>query len=325
MDTSPCIEQEQVQIAPPPLTKRHSDGPFRAGRLSLQVPAHTGGPVRLATPPRVLLNGETNESERGLTQSPIGDADLVPNPPSSQQPNNRRPLTFADKDMPGFAFGTLKRALSSDLLRAEIIGRNHRLSGDEARRLADTVLERFNVPTQDGPSPRDDIARLTAASWLGLGDHMNVPLGPATGHNKRLSVTRFRVDPDGYEELAPPHLPPSSDIRDIFDLSWTVSMGGCNGNFSLTGLRLSNVQQKVGEDTHDALLTQFSEAAKMLGVDQPRIDKAMRATALGARAGGEEIDWKSRCMALEFSSRVAKGELDRVKERMIERVLDAVM
>ena len=37
---------------PPVLPKR--------SKLQLQVPEHSGGPVRLATPPRVLINGESN-------------------------------------------------------------------------------------------------------------------------------------------------------------------------------------------------------------------------------------------------------------------------
>lgn len=32
----------------------------RPSKLQLQVPEHAGGPVRLATPPRVLINGETD-------------------------------------------------------------------------------------------------------------------------------------------------------------------------------------------------------------------------------------------------------------------------
>lgn len=328
MEAYPATEDQTEPVnAPPPLTKRHSDGPPKKGRLSLQVPAHTGGPVRLATPPRVLVNGETDDTERPLTLSPMGDdVAPAPNPPApAPQLNNRRPLTFADKEMPGFAFGILQRALASDLLRADLIGRSHRLTSDEARRLADAILERFNVPVTDGTAARDDIARLTAASWLGLGEHMNVPLGPATGQNKRISVTRFRVDAEGYEEIVPAHLPPSEDIRDVFDVSWVVSMGGCNGNFSLTGLRLSTGPQKVGEDTHDALLSQFAELAQVMGVDATRVDRAMKTTEQGARSAAENVDWKSRYMAMEFSARVAKGELDRVKERMLERILDAVM
>lgn len=32
----------------------------KPSKLQLQVPEHSGGPVRLATPPRVLINGESN-------------------------------------------------------------------------------------------------------------------------------------------------------------------------------------------------------------------------------------------------------------------------
>ena len=236
--------------------------------------------------------------------------------------------------MPGFAHAILKRALASDLLRAEISGRAHRLTGDEAKRLADSVLERFGVPIQDGTQPRDDIARLTAASWLGLGEQLNVPLGPAAGHGKKLSVTRFRLDDEGYEELVPAHLPPApGQIRDVFDLSWTVSLGGCSGAFTLSGLGLSSQSQKSGgEDLHDRLLGQFAEAAKGMGADAARAERAREATArsareggLGGEGGGEEVDWKGKYLAMEFSARVAKGEMDRVRERMLEKVLDAVM
>ena len=34
--------------------------PKKPSKLQLQVPEHAGGPVRLATPPRVLINGESN-------------------------------------------------------------------------------------------------------------------------------------------------------------------------------------------------------------------------------------------------------------------------
>lgn len=43
----------QSATADPTLARRPS-------KLQLQVPEHAGGPVRLATPPRVLINGETD-------------------------------------------------------------------------------------------------------------------------------------------------------------------------------------------------------------------------------------------------------------------------
>ena len=38
----------------------NASAPKKPSKLQLQVPEHAGGPVRLATPPRVLINGESN-------------------------------------------------------------------------------------------------------------------------------------------------------------------------------------------------------------------------------------------------------------------------
>ncbi|MCJ1469972.1 hypothetical protein MMC07_008617 [Pseudocyphellaria aurata] len=38
----------------------------KPSKLQLQVPEHSGGPVRLATPPRVLINGESDRNHPGL-------------------------------------------------------------------------------------------------------------------------------------------------------------------------------------------------------------------------------------------------------------------
>lgn len=42
--------------------------PKKPSKLQLQVPEHSGGPVRLATPPRVLINGESNGRQGGHGQ-----------------------------------------------------------------------------------------------------------------------------------------------------------------------------------------------------------------------------------------------------------------
>ena len=112
IDAHPSREEQQMSQAPPPVIERQSEGPGRPGRLSLQVPHHAGGPVRLATPPRVLVNGENNDSEKSMGPTPVNET--APQLPSTQL-TTQRPLTFADRDIPGFAFDVLKRVLTSDL------------------------------------------------------------------------------------------------------------------------------------------------------------------------------------------------------------------
>ena len=168
-DPVPSIEHRPPPQMLPPVVTRQSESTGRPSRLSLQVPQHTGGPVRLATPPRVLVNGETNDSEsRSETRTPISDSQIAASRSSTQHGRRMQPT---DCETSGFAFETLKRALTTDLLRADLVGRRQRLNGDEAKRLADSVLDRLGVSRQAAgrSEPCDDIARMTAASWLGLG------------------------------------------------------------------------------------------------------------------------------------------------------------
>lgn len=50
-------------------------GARKPSKLQLQVPQHQGGPVRLATPPRVLVNGESqlNAAAAYNERRPSGD------------------------------------------------------------------------------------------------------------------------------------------------------------------------------------------------------------------------------------------------------------
>lgn len=207
---------------PPPATRSMmpAQAMERPARLSLTVPQHCGGPVRLATPPRVALHSDANASETGSVSQ-------TPEPlmlPSNNRHNASSTVSMPSESVP-FSFGTLKRTLASDLLRADVIGRPNRLSGDEAKRLADSILERLKVPDIEIEGLQPCVARLTAASWLGLGDQLNIPSGPAAGTTKKIRVTRFRHDSEGYEEVVPAEEETSGQVRQLFDLRWQATQG----------------------------------------------------------------------------------------------------
>ncbi|KXT07076.1 hypothetical protein AC578_2403 [Pseudocercospora eumusae] len=332
-ERQPSVEQASPQMPQPGF---QSSGEGRPARLSLQVPQHTGGPViRLATPPALQVNGEARELE---TRSDSDDPTRGFGPSLQHPQPGRQPLTQAGsstkKPDSGFSFEALKRALTSDLLRADLSGRQHRMSGDEAKRLADSMLERLNVPRTESGNPQEDIARLTAASWLGVGDQAKIPLlGPATGHGKKIKVTRFRTDADGYEEITYDQNP--DGVREVFDILWHVSMGGCLGAFEMKGLTLAPpnsafLPSETTETTHDLMLRKSIEA--MYKLDQDGwVEDSMREIARHSAAstrpvvGEEHIDWRSKCKAMEFAANVAKGEVDRLKKRMLDRIIDAVL
>ncbi|CAK1362106.1 unnamed protein product [Cercospora beticola] len=303
----------------------------RPGRLSLQVPPHTGAPVRLATPPALQVNGEAKELETRSDSDDPHRAFLAQASADMQLATERSARTplIADRPVPGFSFEALKRVLTSDLLRAEIHGRRQRFSGDEAKRLADSMLDRINVPRTEA-NPRDDIARLSAATWLGVGDQANVPLNTAAGHGNRVTVTRFRTDHEGYEEIVTDE-GAMEGIREVFDLQWHASMGGCVGAFEMKGLSLAGRAAAMDgptETVHDMMMRKSIEAIHKLDkngwVDESMADIA-RSAARARQVGEENIDWKARCKALEFAANVAKGEVERTKKRMFEKIMDAVL
>lgn len=323
--TLPPEQRPVPQQMLPPLVRSQSDGLGRPGKLSLQVPQHVGGPVRLATPPppRVLVNGESDDSDnRSKTQTPTAEASRHPQIAPKRRVANY--MHSVGRNIPGFAFEVLKRVLTSDLLRADVIGRQQRLSSDEAKRLSDAILQRLGVPREDTEESRDDIARLTAASWLGLGEQLNVPLGPATSPGKRITVTRFRTDAEGYEEIISGYDDADGNIREIFDLSWTVSIAGCNGDFELKGLTLGPSQPVY--DQHDLVLEAVMNALKPVGnVGKDSIRSALQDVGQTRVDEDENVDWKAKCMAMEFGARVAMGEMTRMKNRLTERILDILL
>ncbi|CAK4032667.1 ARS-binding 2 [Lecanosticta acicola] len=307
-----------------PTFQPQSEG--RPGRLSLQVPPHTGAPVRLATPPTLLVNGETNE-----TGSKSDSDDASRNVVAVTAPPHGRTVmsTAGGNAIPGFSFEALKRVVTSDLLRADIIGRKQRLTGDEAKRLADAVLERLGVSRSDSDNPRDSLARLTAASWLGLGDQFNVPLGPSAGHGKRINVTRFRTDAEGYEEITFDE--DADDVREVFDIFWQASQGGCTGSFEMKGLSLSphTPPGPTTETLHDLILRKSVEGVMNLEKDgwleKNLLEVARAAKPFKGGGGDDGVNWKARCMALEFAAKIAQGEVQRAQQRMIEKMLNAVL
>jgi hypothetical protein len=338
-DATLALEESIPPDMPPPQSATSN----RPHRLSLQVPQHTGGPVRLATPPppTVIVSGDTNPSEsddRSMSHTP----DPTPMSITHQQQLESQNLPPANVNhIPGLSFETIKRALTTNLLRAELIGRRVRLTSETAKRLADAVLERLSVRRVPSEDPaRDSVSLLTAASWLGLGDQLNIPLGPAIGQAKRINLTRFRTDAEGYEEIVSTDQDwPGEQLRELYDLYWTSSQGTCTGSFSLTSISLAPAEvarpeRSTDPDIHDAVLRAVVETSRK--ISNPPDEEVFRQRARrnmdklagqpGHRGGDEDdgIDWKARCRALEFGTMVAQGEMFRYKERLMEEILDVL-
>ncbi|KAJ6169139.1 hypothetical protein N7497_001982 [Penicillium chrysogenum] len=125
----------------PPTSVSHG----RPNKLQLQVPQHSGAPVRLATPPRLVVNG-------------VNGAVI----PGSEEPNGSRQYPTTDTPKNGIASQTcsggqgnavattnpsiddIVHVLSAELLRARLTGRTGTLGSNEAGALASAMVINFS-------------------------------------------------------------------------------------------------------------------------------------------------------------------------------------
>lgn len=137
----------------------------RPSKLQLQVPQHPGAPVRLATPPTLLVNG-LDDADRSQVQSknvdlPNGSRTSARRCLSPNTDGNNAPRANLSSD-------DVARILSTELLGAKIVGRSDPLNPDEARALASSVVSNL-VDLYSEPSPSSPI--IMTALHLGQGNH----------------------------------------------------------------------------------------------------------------------------------------------------------
>lgn len=274
-------------------------GGGRPERLYVQVPQHTGGPIRLATP-TVLVNGESDgdcaEQSRSRDVSPDNHMDKESESGYEQPPRGRSGSRPSETSNLGLAYEALRRILAADLLRADLSGRRQRILSDEAKRLADAILGRLGVPCQDTESKSDDAIRMAAASWLGISSQLGFEAGNPC-REKEIVVHRFTTGPDGAPiELTPEQT--AANFAEKFDVSWSLGFGGVGGRFAVVGLELE--PEKVDPQDPEYRATQMIS---------------------NVRGGDQEIDWKTKFMSLDLTVRLMKGQLNRLQDRVLDAIL----
>ena len=78
-EATPATHQPTINFIQTPITENNNNNhnlPRKPSKLQLQVPEHAGGPVRLATPPRVLINGENSTRQNSHTHERRSSADF---------------------------------------------------------------------------------------------------------------------------------------------------------------------------------------------------------------------------------------------------------
>ncbi|KAI4725078.1 hypothetical protein E4T49_07167 [Aureobasidium sp. EXF-10728] len=268
------------------------------GRLSLQVPENTGGPIQPATP-SVLTNEDFDQaSEDLMPMDPEPAASVWPEPqtrPASQTPATRQNQN--PEPEVGLAYEALKRVLAADLLRANFSGRSSRLLGPEALRLSDAILQRFGIPKADSDDKRDDALRIAATSWLGVSRQLGFDSATPC-KEKEIVVHRFAIRDNGLEERIGPD-EHATRVKERFDIGWSAGFGGVGGKFCAVGLEI----EQAAVDPDDAE-TRAHEMIKEV-----------------ASMKESDIDYKQKYMALDFTVRLMKGQLNRLQDKVLDALL----
>lgn len=280
----------------------------RPGKLQLQVPKHMGAPVRLATPPTVLVNGVNGAV---MPQPQESHQPPPPRPPVASSATGSMPNQDASTAAPRISIDDIVRVLSGELLRARLNGRPTPLSPNEATTLAFAMVMKLTALYSQ---IRPELQQLILALNLGIGHYFD--LGP----NNAVSVTINA-------ELFPPnsHVPGQAPMphESLPLVRYNVSFESQKSSPFFIQIALGDVlpgPPPVGS-SHDPSTGPGPER------------KGMRDDDLGTSDVGEEDDdddddqpvtaatWKQRYMRL----RAQMQKKDRALTRYKRTIMDSVM
>ncbi|KAK0650259.1 ARS-binding protein 2 [Lasiodiplodia hormozganensis] len=159
-----------------------------------------------------------------------------------------------------------------------------------------SALSSQNEPSGTG----DDASNQGLANWLGFSTHLGLGPTPVPSGIKKIDVQKYRVSDDGYESPIDPDddsalaLGDGSKIKETFDVSWALALGGCTGKFAVKGLMIES--KGCGEREE--------------------------------KEGGEGLQSKQKEKSLEERVKELEGQLkgkDREVQLWRQRVLEAVL
>lgn len=322
----------QRQAVPPAITSQLNSQPShpsqpsqpfqpsqsRPNKLQLQVPERLGGPVRLATPPLVRLNGTGHLRRNSIDYFRIPDGDDEDGGSIVIQ-ESRQSETIHDND---FNIEDVARAFATRLLRTKIIGRSTGLSVAEANMVASKAVLSI---CGDMPRPRASIAKILAmkcAIILGVEKEMGISSNTDTINDPHLSVRAVFQNADGsVGRKRKPDSSSSSTSGTKGFYNYTISIDTTNtsstfsSNVQIRDLILpAQIPSNSMEDDFSGLREQIKHLSEIpaSAIEPP--------TAVN---GDENMDdaWRQRFLDVRRDEKVAEEKLRRLKRLMLEVVM----
>ncbi|CAG8890602.1 unnamed protein product [Penicillium egyptiacum] len=305
-----ALERNPPQIfqTPPHNQPPTSISQGRPNKLQLQVPQHSGAPVRLATPPRLVVNGvngaviPASEEPNGSRRYPTTDTPKngITAPTSSGGQSNAVATTNPSID-------DIVHALSAELLRARLTGGTGTLAPNEAGALASAMVinlsslhSQFQLGT---PS-------LLLAFHLGVGHHF----GFAGTNPGSLVIKAERAIPssDGNggaptskESFSGVHYTVSHEYKTSAQFSMQITLA--NGNPNIGGTGASDHTSTMMGPSHENI-----DNDKTAELDSDDDDPSQPVS---------EATWKQRYTRLRAQMQKKDQALSQYKRKIVESVM----
>ncbi|KAL2812108.1 ARS binding protein 2-domain-containing protein [Aspergillus granulosus] len=292
LDQDPANSQYQ---SPTP-----TSAPGKPSKLQLQVPQHSGAPVRLATPPTLLVNGVSNPSAsmkfEGNHRNGATDHHATGSVNANSSSNGNRsdaPITVVAPD-------DVARILSGELLRAKPTGRESALNADEARALASIIVA--NLTTLYSKLPFGAVA-LTSALHLGLGPYFGY-----SGVTDSTLAVHVQSRPTATGDSTVP----------VYSISIQYKPGTRSSiNISFDELALDNVPLAVNK--FDTLPKQVDELDPSVAELDSLTDAEFEVDSMEGPIA--ETTWKQRYMKLRAQMQKRERSLSQYKRKILESVM----
>ena len=299
------------QNAPPSMpSSSYNESPTpanhaRPGKLQLQVPQHIGAPVRLATPPTLLVNGvdggiasrtEEAEGPKQTEKPEPARREVVANHYSA---NSARKISTED----------IIHALSGELMRARLTGRPAPLTPDEARYLASAMV--FNLSTWLTQVPVD-LQTILLALQLGIA-HL---FGLAAPHPGLITVNAERCS-DRVNFSMPNNLTGSEALHNVTRYSVNFEYQP-SGHFSMQivlgpftpGSSLAAAHQHSTQTVSGQPMSKDGDVLSCYELEEDEMNYPV-----------SDATWKQRYIKLRNQMQNKERALSQYKRRIVESVM----
>ncbi|KAL2852499.1 ARS binding protein 2-domain-containing protein [Aspergillus pseudoustus] len=295
---SPMIVLDQDPVSSQYQSPTPTSAPGKPSKLQLQVPQHSGAPVRLATPPTLLVNGVSNTSAsmkfEGNHRNGLADNQAVVSAVTNSSSNGNRSGVANTVVTPD----DVARILSGELLRAKLTGREGALNADEARALASIVVA--NLTTLYSKLPFGATA-LTSALHLGLGPYFGY-----SGVTDSTLAVHVQLRPTATGDSTIP----------IYSISLHYKSGSRSSiNMSFDELAIGNIPISK----YDTLAKQADEPDTSVAELDSLTDAEFEVDTMEGPIA--ETTWKQRYSKLRVQMQKRERALSQYKRKILESVM----